>query len=220
MIVTITDEILNILPDFNIVAMTMDVVVNDSKIVDGLIRDLENKIREEYSLSEVLNIPLIKEARDSYKKLGKDPSRHRLAVESLYRRIVKGNDLYRINDIVDLGNILSINLMRSVAVLDYDMIQGDVFIRRGTPDIVYEGIGRGRVNVDKIPIYCDDIGPFGCPTSDVPRTMIRPETKKILLMIICFSSNSLDEVRAEAVSLYSNYADVKNIKKVEVIRKW
>ena len=64
-------------------------------------------IKEEYSLEEVLNIPLIKEARDSYKKLGKDPSRYRLAVESLYRRLVKGYGLYRINNVVDAGNILS-----------------------------------------------------------------------------------------------------------------
>ena len=45
---------------------------------------------EEYSLADVLNIPLIKESRDGYKAFGKDPSRYRLVCESLLRRLVKG----------------------------------------------------------------------------------------------------------------------------------
>lgn len=220
MTITITDEILNILPDFHIIAMTMDVVVESSEYLEQLIASYEQKIREEYSIEDVLNIPLIKEARDGYKALGKDPSRYRLAVESLYRRIVKGNSLYRINNIVDLGNLLSLEVCRSVAVLDFDKIQGDVYVRRGTQDDIYEGIGRGIINVDKIPLYCDEIGPFGCPTSDVMRTRITDETKKILLMIICFSDKLLEQYRDTAIKMYTTYAKVKNIKDVDVIRKW
>ena len=112
--------------------------------VENLIIKTEKKISEEYSLEDVLNIPLIKEGRDGYKKLKKDPSRYRLACESLLRRLVKGNNLYRINNLVDVGNILSIECNRSVAVLDYDKIVGDIAIRLGRNDDVYEGIGRGR----------------------------------------------------------------------------
>lgn len=218
--ITITDEILNILPNFNIVAMTMDVEVEESEYLEDLITQYEKKINEEYSLEDVLNIPLIKEARDGYKALGKDPSRYRLATESLLRRLVKGNKLYRINNIVDLGNLLSIELNRSIAVLDLDKIVGDVYIRIGTKDDIYEGIGRGIINVENIPLYCDEVGPFGSPTSDVPRTMITNETKRILLMVICFSDQLLEESYNMAVKMYSNNAKVKNIKKVEVIRKW
>lgn len=217
--ITILDEILDILPDFNIVAMTMDVEVEGSEYLEDIISSYEKKISEEYSIGDVLNIPLIKEARDGYKALGKDPSRYRLAVESLYRRLAKDRNLYRINNIVDIGNLLSIEVVRSVAVLDLDKIQGDVYVRQGTKDDIYEGIGRGQINVDKIPLYCDDIGPFGCPTSDVMRTRITDETKRILLMIICFSDQYLDQNRETAIQMYTQYAKVKNIKDVEVIRK-
>ena len=93
------------LPNFNIIAYTMDVVYEGSDKIESLISKYEDKIMEEYSIEDVLDIPLIKEARDSYKKLGKDPSRYRLACESLLRRLVKGNKLYRINNLVDAGNI-------------------------------------------------------------------------------------------------------------------
>src|SRR5690554_5132571 len=122
MIITIKNELLQKLPSFNIVAYSMDVKLTTSDDTEELIKTYEQKISEEYSLAEVLNIPLIKAARDGYKALGKDPSRYRLACESLLRRIVKGNQIYRINNIVDIGNLLSIELFRSTAILDYDKI--------------------------------------------------------------------------------------------------
>ena len=181
--IKIDKSILDKLPDFSIIAYSMDVVYQSSDIVEGLISSYESKIMGEYSLEDVLDIPLIKEARDSYKKLGKDPSRYRLACESLLRRLVKGNKLYRINNLVDLGNVLSIAARRSVAVLDYDKIVGDVLIRIGKSTDVYEGIGRGIINIENIPLYEDEVGPFGSTTSDTPRTMVTEETKKILLFI-------------------------------------
>ena len=183
----IDKSITSILNDFNVLAMTMDVKTVESTIIEELIEETEKRINEEYTLEEVISIPLIKEARDAYKKLGKDPSRYRLACESLLRRLVKGNHLYKINNLVDAGNILSIDTNRSVAVLDYDKIVGDVNIRLGTENDIYEGIGRGIINVNNIPLYDDEVGPFGSATSDTPRTMITDKKKKILLMILCFS---------------------------------
>ena len=189
-----------------------------SDCVESLISSYESKIMEEYSLEDVLDIPLIKEARDSYKKLGKDPSRYRLACESLLRRLVKGNKLYRINNLVDLGNILSIDTKRSVAVLDYDKIKGDVLIRIGRSDDVYEGIGRGIINIENIPLYEDEIGPFGSTTSDTPRTMVTENTKKILLFIVCFGSSCKEENEGIALELFNKYANAKNVCKINVER--
>ena len=212
-------SITSILPDFNVLAMTMDVKTVESAVIEELIEKTEKRINEEYTLEEVISIPLIKEARDAYKKLGKDPSRYRLACESLLRRIVKGNHLYKINNLVDAGNILSIDTNRSVAVLDYDKIVGDVNIRLGTENDIYEGIGRGIINVNNIPLYDDEVGPFGSPTSDTPRTMITDETKKILLMIICFSERYYEENINRAIEIYKEYCFASNITKIEVIRK-
>lgn len=216
MTVYIDNSITDKLEDFDIIALKMDVVIEDSERISNLIKHYENKIYEEYSLEEVLNIPLIKEARDGYKKLGKDPSRYRLACESLLRRIVKGNKLYKINNVVDAGNILSIETNRSVAVLDYDKIVGDVLIRIGTDSDDYEGIGRGKINVSNIPVYCDDAGPFGSTTSDTLRTAITEDTKTILLFIICFGPSEKEEHKSYAISLFEKYANAQNISIINV----
>ena len=204
------------LPNFNIIAYSMDVVYENSDKLESLISQYEDQIKEEYSIEEVLDIPLIKEARDSYKKLGKDPSRYRLACESLLRRLVKGNKLYRINNLVDAGNILSIAARRSVAVLDYDKIVGDVLIRIGRADDEYEGIGRGKINIENIPLYEDEIGPFGSTTSDTTRTMVTSETKKILLFVVCFGKEEIEKDKKLAIEIFEEYCGAHNIETINI----
>ena len=214
--VFIDPSISRVLPDFTVIAMTMDIKLADSSVIKDLVAQYEKQIREEYSLSDILNIPLIKEGRDGYKKLGKDPSRYRLACESLLRRLVKGRGLYLINNVVDAGNILSIEAKRSVAVLDYDKIVGDVLIRLGTEEDEFVGIGRGPLNVSNIPVYVDEVGPFGSTTSDTHRTMITEETKRILLFIICFSSSLIEKHKSFAISLFEKYGSAQNITDIKV----
>ena len=211
--ITISNSITNTLPDFDIVALKMDVSANETTVgIKDLIIQYQDEVKGEYSsLEDVLNIPLIKLARDSYKKLGKDPSRYRLACESLLRRIVKGNDLYIINNLVDIGNLLSIDFKRSTAVLDYDKIQGDITIRRGLSTDVYEGIGRGIINVENIPVYEDKISPFGSTTSDTMRTSVTLETKKMLLFIVCFDNDNHEKEIKKAIDYYTKYANARNI---------
>ncbi len=204
--IEISAELASILPDFKIGAVSFTCEVKKSDVINELINDIQNNIRLKYSLSDVLEIPNIKAARNGYKALGKDPSRYRLAVESLFRRIVKGNDLYRINDTVDLGNVLALLTERSIAVLDEDKINGDILVRIGKQE-PYEGIGRGPINIENIPVYCDDLGPFGTPTSDTERTMITDNTKNVLVFIISFNGDYyLQDNINQCISLYEKYA--------------
>ena len=195
-------------PQFSVGVIVMNVVVQDSKNMDSIIQEYETNISQQYKIEDVVHMDIIKDGRDAYKIYGKDPSRYRLATESLFRRIVKGNHLYRINNVVDAGNVLSLHTRKSTAVLDYNKIQGDVLIRLGTSEDDYEGIGRGKLNVEHIPLYEDDLGPFGSTTSDTTRTMISNETTKILLFIISFSgADSLPSEIEFACEIYNRYCD-------------
>lgn len=216
MIITITKELSNKLPNFNIYAYSMDVKVEDSKIIESKIKQLEHDIPNNYTLEEVLLIPSIKNARDGYKKLGKDPSRYRLACESLFRRLVKNKGLYFVNNVVDAGNVLSIELAKSTAVLDYDKLKGNIQIRIGTENDIYYGINRGLINVTNIPLYVDDESPFGSPTSDTMRTSVTEDTKKILLMVICFDDLDSDNIEKISLDIFKQYAYAKNIERIEV----
>ena len=211
-IITISEELKNL--PFYVIGYTMDVENNKTEKVKKYFDEVINEVKNKYQISDVVNIPKLKVSRDGYKKLGIDPSRYRLACESLVRRIVKGFDVYRINDIVDLGNILSIQTQRSVCVVDLEKVIGDITISKGHKEDIYEGINRGLINITNMPAYKDDISYFGTPTSDTMRTAVSDTTKSILVMIICFDSSEMEQDELLLINLYKEFANATNIKKL------
>ena len=199
------------IPGYCLAALSFELEVTKTK--DKLrqaMQELADEVMQTLTLEQLLKEPRIAAARSDYRALGKDPSRYRLATESLLRRLIKGNGLYEVNCAVDIGNMLSVRTQRSVAVLDEAQIQGDIKVRIGC-DEPFEGIGRGQINIENIPVYCDDIGPFGSSTSDTPRTCIQLSTKKILVFIISF--DGLDGLEADlmlAQSLFKEYGGVSD----------
>ena len=103
--ITISQELKVKLPNFQVFAYSMDVSVKNTLEVEKMLFELKDEFNNKYDITEVVNIPKLKHSRDGYKKLGKDPSRYRLATEALIRRLVKGMDLYRINDVSELDAI-------------------------------------------------------------------------------------------------------------------
>lgn len=215
----ISNDLKNLLPNFSVIAYEIDFesdfdAMNKSKEVDDYLEKLYTLVSSKYNYDEITKIPKLKQTRDGYKKMGKDPSHTRPACEALLRRVVKGNNLYRLGDVIDLGNILSIETLRSVCVVDKDRLVNDVVIRLGTKEDIYEGINRGLINVTNIPVYTDEIGPFGCPTSDTLRTCVTSSTKSILVMIICFDEIEKDIDEQKLISLYQTFTKIKNIRKI------
>lgn len=215
----ISNDLKNLLPNFSVIAYEIDFesdfdAMNKSKEVDEYLEKLYTLVSSKYNYDEITKIPKLKQTRDGYKKMGKDPSHTRPACEALLRRVVKGNNLYRLGDVIDLGNILSIETLRSVCVVDKDKLINDVVIRLGTKEDIYEGINRGLINVTNIPVYTDEIGPFGCPTSDTLRTCVTSSTKSILVMIICFDEIEKDVDEQKLISLYQTFTKIKNIRKI------
>ena len=199
------------LPAYCLAALSFELEVEkSSEELKQAMAELATETMDTLTLETLLKEPRIAAARNGYKALGKDPSRYRLATESLLRRLIKGNGLYEVNNAVDIGNLLSIRTQRSVAVLDEEQIQGDITIRIGG-DEPYEGIGRGQINISNIPVYCDEIGPFGSSTSDTIRTSIRESTGKVLLFIISFDGvDDLEEDITMAKTLFENYGKARN----------
>lgn len=208
--ITISNDLKEKWNEFHVGVVEFSIEIKRDESLDQLIHDIEIEMDEKYNIEDVIKIPTILSARNAYKAFGKDPSRYRLAVESLFRRLSKGNRLYRINNAVDLGNVLSLRTEKSIAVLDKDKIEGDILIRLGKDTDEYYGIGRGKLNITNVPLYEDNISPFGSSTSDTERTMITNETRNILLFIIAFNGEQdLDKDIETCKELYSTYAGVK-----------
>jgi DNA/RNA-binding domain of Phe-tRNA-synthetase-like protein len=216
---TINNDIRSLIPSFDVIAYKIDFstdydAMSQSNLVDKLLENIYIEYPKKYSYDTITKIVKLKHTRDGYKKMGKDPSHTRPASEALLRRVIKQGNLYRLGDVIDLGNILSLETLRSVCVVDFDKLQGDVEIRLGKVTDNYEGINRGIINVSNIPVYTDNIGPFGCPTSDTARTMVTSSTKSILVMIICFDESDKEIDENKLIELYQTNTKIINMKKI------
>src|SRR5690606_9575785 len=134
------------------------------------------EVKSKYQLDQISSIPAIAASRLAYKACGKDPARYRLSAEALIRRVVQGKDLYRLNNVVDLLNLVSISTGYSIGGYDADKIKGDVEFGIGNKDEPYKGIGRGDLNIENLPVFRDEAGAFGTPTSDSERTAVTVNT--------------------------------------------
>ena len=212
--ITINQELKEKLPEFQIIAYSMDV---DNNTTDE-VQELLNTLEVDFELNEVTSNKIIKETRDGYKRLKKDPSHTRCAVESLVRRVIKKKEgtsgIYALGDLIDLGNILSVKVLRSVCVVDLDKINNDIEIRIGKQNEVVDAINRDNINAENLIVYADDTGIFGSPTSDTLRTSVSDSTKSILVMIICFSNKYIKENEEKLIYYFTKYANARNLKKI------
>ena len=123
--------------------------------------------------------------RTMYKQVGIDPTKTRPSSEALLRRVRKGDELPRINSLVDVINWCSLETQLPFGLYDMDRIQGDVTLRLGSDGEEYAGIRKDTVHVAGRLTLADDAGPFGNPTSDSARTMVTTVTTKALVVIFC-----------------------------------
>lgn len=149
-------------------------------------------LRHKIGSMEALNrSPTIEAARRIYKALGKDPSRYRVSAEALLRRLLQGKPLYHVNNVVDINNYISLVSMFPVGSYDLSRIDGDVVFRVGGHNETYRGIGKAEINLEGIPVFTDNSGPFGSPTSDSERTMITAQTTDVVTAIISFGGSEV-----------------------------
>jgi DNA/RNA-binding domain of Phe-tRNA-synthetase-like protein len=151
----------------------------------------ELKSREEQILRlpeprAVLESPAVLSTRAAYKALGKDPARYRGSAEALLRRVIANKGLPRINAVVDVINLVSVESRFPVGLYDLAAVSGDIVFRAGRAGETYKGIGKYDLNLEGLPLFADAIGPHGSATSDSERTMVTASTKNIIALIVSF----------------------------------
>lgn len=183
--VQISDEIRRACPDYTVAIVTA--TVSNSPSSEKLWKEIDEMVesyRNRYTVDTIKEIPTIQATREAYKRCGKDPSRYRPAAEALCRRVLKGNDLYKVNTLVDLINVVSMESGFSIGGFDADKVVGETITYGiGEAEEPYEGIGRGVLNIEGLPVWRDTVGGFGTPTSDHERTKISLETMHLLVTI-------------------------------------
>jgi DNA/RNA-binding domain of Phe-tRNA-synthetase-like protein len=172
-----------------------------------------SEIRMTTRLEDIHSNKAIAATRKSYKMLGKDPSRYRPSAEALFRRVVSGKEIYSVNVVVDIINLLSLITGISIGGYDIAKISGRIVLRKGGKHEYYPAIGRGLLNIEDLPALSDDKGPFGNPSSDSERTCITLSSQRIMLVLFDFSGKeALNEYLIRTSRLLSTYADASSIK--------
>lgn len=175
--------------------------------IETLCQDIHNKV----SIDQIASFDQILEGRNTYKNLGKSPSKYRLSSEALLRRVVQGKGLYRVNNVVDINNIISIQSKCPVGSYDLDKIDSNIILKRAEDGEKYKGIGKDLINIEHLPVFADSEGSFGSPTSDSERAMIKNSSKNIIMCIYSFcGTQDLDKHIENAKKLLAKYADGKN----------
>jgi DNA/RNA-binding domain of Phe-tRNA-synthetase-like protein len=207
--VIINQYIKNKLPNLVLGCIECEVTIREhNPELWGEIEDVCGIIRDSCELSKVGTLPAISASRKAYRLCGKDPARYRLSSEALIRRVVKGLDLYRINNVVDLVNLVSLKTGMSIGGYDAEKIADKAIFDIGKDGEPYDAIGRGEINIGSLPVFRDSISPFGSPTSDSVRTAVTPLTNRFLMVIIGFSGEE-DTLKTVdlSVSLLNKYAN-------------
>ena len=75
----------------------------------------------------------------------------------------------------------------------------------------YQAIGRGELNIEFLPLFRDQLGAFGSPTSDSVRTMVTEETQRFLMLFFNFGGHDfLAPTLQDAAALFEEYVGAKN----------
>ncbi|MEG0948921.1 MAG: phenylalanine--tRNA ligase beta subunit-related protein [Bacteroidales bacterium] len=206
--IKISDRIREVSPEFKGLAISCRVCNSESDT--GLWEELDAEMKAfnaRYQMEAINKRLPIAANRKVYKALGKDPNRYRPSAEALCRRIVKEKSLYRINTLVDLINLVSIHTGYSIGGFDADKIEGDTLILGvGEAGEIFHGIGRGPLNIEGLPVYRDETGGIGTPTSDEERTKISLDTTRVLILINGYSGeNGLEAAGEYMIDLLKKY---------------
>lgn len=198
--IIVSDEIETVCPTF--VGACVEAQVENTPYCQELwdeIDALDEKYKQTLTTESLKEMSGIAATRRVYRACGKDPSRYRPASEALIRRMLQGKKLYQIDTLVDLVNLASIAYGYSIGGFDADKFEGETLTlgvgKAGEP---YEGIGRGMINIEGLPVYRDEKGGVGTPTSDNERTKMELKTTHLVVLINGYDGNE-QHVRENAV---------------------
>lgn len=211
--IKIDEKLLEVCPNLQLGCISYS--VNVEKGNEELWREINKQISyitTNMTMEDVYKQKNIEDSRNLYKSIGKDPHRYRVSSEALIRRIVQGKGLYKINNVVDANNLISIISKLSVGSYDTDKLGENLVFRIGKKGESYKGIGKDIINIENLPVFSDEFGAYGSPTSDSEKAMITNDTKNVLTVLIAFSNDAgLEQYMSEAIKILENYVGAKNI---------
>jgi DNA/RNA-binding domain of Phe-tRNA-synthetase-like protein len=148
-----------------------------------LLAEVCERKRRDSTLESLAEEKSVRDVRAMFRAWGMDPSKYRPSSEALLRRVVQGKGLYRVSNVVDIGNLGSIETGWPLGCYDRSQIRLPIEFRHGASGEKYEGIGKQTWHLQGRPLLADPQGPFGSPISDSTRSMITESARDILVVL-------------------------------------
>ena len=167
-----------------LLANQVQVIKNDTEFENDL-SDLTTELKNKFANRMPSDDEIIGHVRRMYRRIGWEPTQYRPSSEALVRRLLKDKGLYRINNLVDYGNLVSARFHLSMGLYDIDKIDGDPVFDVGREGESYQGISKDKIRAEGKLILRDDTGIFGNPTADSLRTSITEDTHSALAIFFC-----------------------------------
>lgn len=212
--VSIDKELFSVYPEIRLGLLRFHAAVKapDNHFWDYMNTEIVPQVRSSIEDKEWSEIPGIRGSRAAYKAFGRNPGRYRVSSEALIRRVRRGDELYHINSVVDVNNLVSVKSGLSVGSYDLGQVHGAIKLRKAERGEGYTGIGKDFLDMENMLVLADDDGIFGSSMADSTRAMVTENAKDILVVIYCFENNiDLDVLLSEARNAFERFAAAENI---------
>lgn len=143
-------------------------VTSGDEALVRLMQEICDRKRAEFTVESLAEAQPVRAVRAMFREWDMDPSKYRPSSEALLRRVVQGKSLYRVSNVVDVGNLCSIETSWPFGCYDRDKIREPVMFRHGAAGEQYEGIGKRTWHLEGRPVLADPDGPLAA-LSAIPR---------------------------------------------------
>src|SRR6202142_2736139 len=120
-----------------------------------LMDDVCARKRREFPVEPLAEPEPIRAVRAMFRAWDIDPSKYRPSSEALMRRVVQGKGLYRVSNLVDAGNLGSIETGWPYGCYQRGRINAPIVLRTGGAGERYEGIGKRTWHLEGKPVFAD-----------------------------------------------------------------
>lgn len=118
---------------------------NRLSAIDDMLDSNINSIREKLQDVSLKEYPPIAVYREAFVKLGFNPNKFMCSIEALTKRIMKGGEFPRINNVVDLGNAISLKYILPLGAHDMDKADADLEVRFSRQDDLFLPFGSTEI---------------------------------------------------------------------------
>lgn len=180
--IKIDDNIHRYYNSINLICAMTDVTINTNYQLDKFLHNLSENIT--FSKEALKDHPTVRALRDFYWSMGIDPTKTRPSSEALARRFIVNKSIPKINNVVDAGNIASIETLVPIGIYDAGKIVGDITLRLAKNNEEFIDISNQKHLLNRKQIVLSDSNGVMhvFPYRDAFRTKVNENTKKVLIV--------------------------------------